>query len=126
MLLDRAQQLRLEMGTRRSAMLAETTRSTFLPIAAPPRLFDGYALHPTAWDELFAEPDVPRPHCRSLVEWLGFMEQEQFLQRRRAADWIFINRGITFSVYSDRRGVEKIFPFDLIPRPVDGKQWQID
>ena len=36
---------------------------------------------------------------------------------------MFINQGITFSVYSDRRGVEKIFPFDLIPRPVAGTEW---
>jgi len=41
-----------------------------------------------------------------------------------SADLAFINQGITFSVYSDRRGVEKIFPFDLIPRPVPAREWK--
>ena len=36
----------------------------------------------------------------------------------------FINQGITFSVYSDRRGTEKIFPFDLVPRPVAAAEWK--
>ena len=41
-----------------------------------------------------------------------------------SADLVFINQGITFSVYSDRHGTEKIFPFDLIPRPVADTEWQ--
>ncbi len=48
-----------------------------------------------------------------------------FQLRRVSADLAFINQGITFSVYSDRRGVEKIFPFDLIPRLVASSEWKI-
>jgi uncharacterized circularly permuted ATP-grasp superfamily protein len=47
----------------------------------------------------------------------------EFLNRRTSADMAFVNQGITFSVYSDRRGVEKIFPFDLIPRPIPAAEW---
>jgi uncharacterized circularly permuted ATP-grasp superfamily protein len=88
-----------------------------------PALFDSYRRHPAAWDELFDNAGQPHAHCRLLVECLGQLGAADFQQRRAAADLVFINQGITFSVYSDRRGVEKIFPFDLIPRPVAASEW---
>jgi uncharacterized circularly permuted ATP-grasp superfamily protein len=86
-------------------------------------LFTPYRRHPTAWDELFDPANTPHPHCRTVVERLGQLLPAEFQQRRSSADLEFINQGITFSVYSDRRGVEKIFPFDLIPRPVAAAEW---
>ena len=47
----------------------------------------------------------------------------EFSTKRTSADLVFVNQGITFSVYSDRRGVEKIFPFDLIPRTIPAAEW---
>jgi uncharacterized circularly permuted ATP-grasp superfamily protein len=94
-------------------------------IPAPALLFDNYHPHPTAWDELFSAGDQPHSHCCALVERLGQLRSDDFQQRRRNADLVFINQGITFSVYSDRRGVEKIFPFDLVPRPVAAAEWKI-
>jgi uncharacterized circularly permuted ATP-grasp superfamily protein len=91
--------------------------------ATEPLLFAKYCPHPSAWDELFAEDREPHPHCHLLVDRLGQLHASEFQQRRASADLVFINQGITFSVYSDRRGVEKIFPFDLIPRPVAGSDW---
>jgi uncharacterized circularly permuted ATP-grasp superfamily protein len=90
---------------------------------APPRLFDGYAPHPTAWDELFGRTGAPHPHCAALVERLGRLDTSDFQAKRSSADLVFVNQGITFSVYSDRRGVEKIFPFDLIPRTIPASEW---
>ncbi len=89
------------------------------------RLFDGYQRHPTAWDELFAAPAELHGHCASLGARLGELTATEFQQLRSGADLAFINQGITFSVYSDRRGVEKIFPFDLIPRPVSADEWRV-
>ncbi len=86
-------------------------------------LFKGYERHPTAWDELFGSDDQPHPHCAALLERLGRLTMTEFHQLRAGADLAFINQGITFSVYSDRRGVEKIFPFDLIPRTVSAEEW---
>src|SRR5262245_35644387 len=86
-------------------------------------LFANYRRHSTAWDELFDEAAQPYPHFRLLVERLGQLLTGEFQQRRASADLVFVNQGITFSVYSDRRGVEKIFPFDLIPRPVAAAEW---
>ncbi|HEX4611713.1 MAG TPA: circularly permuted type 2 ATP-grasp protein [Urbifossiella sp.] len=88
-----------------------------------PYLFDGYRLHPSAWDELFGRGGEPHDHCGGLVERLGRLHVAEFLNRRTSADMAFVNQGITFSVYSDRRGVEKIFPFDLIPRPIPAAEW---
>ncbi|HMB02734.1 MAG TPA: circularly permuted type 2 ATP-grasp protein, partial [Isosphaeraceae bacterium] len=83
-----------------------------------------YHQHPTAWDELFAAPDRPHDHCALLFDRLGHLTPPEFQRLRSNADLVFINQGITFSVYSDRRGVEKIFPFDLIPRPVACSEWR--
>jgi uncharacterized circularly permuted ATP-grasp superfamily protein len=88
------------------------------------RLFDRYQPHASAWDELFGGPASPHSHCGGLVERLGQLLIDDFQQRRLNADLAFINQGITFTVYADRRGVEKIFPFDLVPRPVVASEWQ--
>lgn len=92
-------------------------------VAAP--LFANYQPHAKAWDELFQEKDAAHGHAQSLVQRLGTLAPDEFEQRRASADLVFVNQGITFSVYSDRRGVEKIFPFDLIPRPVASSEWTV-
>jgi uncharacterized circularly permuted ATP-grasp superfamily protein len=94
------------------------------PVDGKQSLWTNYVPHDTAWDELFDRRFYPHEHCHALAHWLGQMMLDEFLQRRQSADLVFINQGITFSVYSDRRGVEKIFPFDLIPRPIAAGEWQ--
>jgi uncharacterized circularly permuted ATP-grasp superfamily protein len=89
-----------------------------------PNLFDRYEPHTTAWDELFAAAGKAHDYCRPLVDYLGQLGPKEFQERRQNADWAFINQGITFSVYSDRRGTEKIFPFDMIPRVVSAERWK--
>src|SRR4051812_11443226 len=88
------------------------------------RLFSQYRPHELAWDELFGRERSAHPHCLRLIDWLNQLDEPGFRQRRLNADLVFVNQGITFSVYSDRRGVEKIFPFDLIPRPIASKEWE--
>jgi uncharacterized circularly permuted ATP-grasp superfamily protein len=88
-------------------------------------LFSSYGRHPAAWDELFRELQQPHDHCRTLVDCLSRLVTAAFQSKRTNADLVFINQGITFSVYSDRRGVEKIFPFDLVPRPVAAGEWSV-
>jgi len=89
---------------------------------SPQRLFQGYRPHAQAWDELFRN-ERPHAHCKELHERLGLLDPQEFQKRRTSADMAFVNQGITFSVYADRRGVEKIFPFDLIPRTVPAEEW---
>jgi len=86
------------------------------------RLFQNYKPHSKAWDEIFRN-HLPHTHCKELLEQLGQLDPIEFQRRRTSADMAFVNQGITFSVYADRRGVEKIFPFDLIPRTVPAEEW---
>src|SRR4051794_15659476 len=73
---------------------------------------------------MFAAPGEPRPHYRAVAERLQGLGPAAFARRVRMADVTFRNQGITFTVYSDQRGVEKIFPFDLVPRIVPADEWQ--
>jgi uncharacterized circularly permuted ATP-grasp superfamily protein len=87
-------------------------------------LFDGYRPLEGTWDEYFKEPGVPREQAKQVVELLNDLGKDDFRARRKLADATFLRGGITFSVYSDRRGAERIFPFDLIPRVISCAQWQ--
>jgi len=50
--------------------------------------------------------------------------RDDFDDRRRAVDTAFLRQGITFTVYGDSAGTEKIFPFDLMPRIISAKEWE--
>jgi len=76
------------------------------------------------YDEMFAAPGQPRPHYTRLFERFGQLgDMAELLDRQRTADQTFVNRGVTFTVYSDNTGTEKIFPFDLIPRIIPAQEW---
>ena len=76
------------------------------------------------YDEMFSAPGTPRPHYQRLFERYGRMSKiGELLTRQKLADETFINRGVTFTVYSDKAGTEKIFPFDLIPRIIPASEW---
>ena len=76
------------------------------------------------FDEMFAAPGQVRPHYDSLFRRFQKLEQEEFEQRRSAVDAAFLRQGITFTVYSDEQGTERIFPFDLMPRIIPSAEWQ--
>lgn len=76
------------------------------------------------YDELFQAPGEPRPHYRDLYDQLVRLTPAAFDARRREADIAFLYQGITFTVYSQHEeGIERIFPFDLIPRIIPGAEW---
>jgi uncharacterized circularly permuted ATP-grasp superfamily protein len=88
-----------------------------------PDLFASYE-HARFFDEMFAAPGKPHAHYRRLAERFGSMEGiGELLQRQRTADQTFLSRGVTFTVYSDDAGTEKIFPFDLLPRIIPAHEW---
>jgi uncharacterized circularly permuted ATP-grasp superfamily protein len=76
------------------------------------------------YDEMFVSPGVPRPHYAKLFRTLREMKPEQYDERRKLADLSFLVQGITFTVYSDGAGTERLFPFDLIPRIVPASEWE--
>ena len=77
------------------------------------------------FDEMFASANLPRPHYRSAFRRLCEYRPADFDRRRRMAEVAFRNQGITFTVYGDDRGVEKIFPFDLVPRIIPAGEWDL-
>jgi uncharacterized circularly permuted ATP-grasp superfamily protein len=75
------------------------------------------------FDEMYSGGGEVRPHYRSLVDRLGTLPLPEFERRRAAVDLAFLRRGVTFTVYNDSEGTERIFPFDLIPRIIPAKEW---
>jgi uncharacterized circularly permuted ATP-grasp superfamily protein len=75
------------------------------------------------FDEMFAAPGEPRAHYRALYERLTSLSAADLDERRRAADISFLYQGITFTVYNEDAGIERIFPFDLIPRIIPRAEW---
>lgn len=75
------------------------------------------------YDEMFEAPGKPRPASAPLAKRLAKLPIDELLTRQRAAEAAMMRMGITFNVYSDNQGVEKTFPFDIIPRIVSAKEW---
>lgn len=86
--------------------------------------FNGYETD-GFFDELFLENGEPRPGSRYLIEKLVSLSDEELDRRKQAAELALRNMGITFTVYGEEAGVEKIFPFDIIPRIVEARDWAV-
>jgi len=76
------------------------------------------------FDEMFSSNSGVRPHYRRLLKRFEQLSSAEMDQRRLMADSSFLNQGITFTVYNDNRGTERIFPFDLIPRIIPSSEWE--
>jgi uncharacterized circularly permuted ATP-grasp superfamily protein len=83
---------------------------------------DSYELN-QFYDEMFVSPSEPRQHYEVLRDHLQTMTAEMFAERRRVADAAFLYQGITFTVYGQEQGIERIFPFDLVPRIIPRAEW---
>nr|WP_275656194.1 circularly permuted type 2 ATP-grasp protein [Agitococcus lubricus] len=66
-----------------------------------------------------------RPHYQQIAQWLAQTPLEQMLKNRQQADTLFRQQGITFTVYGDTAGTERLIPFDMIPRVIPHHEWQI-
>jgi uncharacterized circularly permuted ATP-grasp superfamily protein len=76
-----------------------------------------------SYDELIDSDGRPRPAARRLVEYLGGLSGRELAERQLAADVAARVMGITFTVYSEGRNVDRTLPFDLIPRILDRREW---
>ncbi len=77
------------------------------------------------YDELFLDKGKPRPHAASLIQWMQNLSREELQQHFETAQRALFNLGVTFRVYGDEQGVERIFPFDVIPRIIAADEWQV-
>jgi uncharacterized circularly permuted ATP-grasp superfamily protein len=90
--------------------------------AARPAPFARYELD-RAYDEMFETEGGARPHYQTLYERLLDVPLGELRVRQQAADRAFLNQGITFTVYGDNEGTERIFPYDLLPRILTAGEW---
>jgi uncharacterized circularly permuted ATP-grasp superfamily protein len=77
------------------------------------------------FDEMFVSSNQPRPHYKTLHERFSALSVGDLNEKARAADISFLYQGITFTVYSEEEGIERIFPFDLIPRIIPRAEWEM-
>ena len=75
------------------------------------------------YDEMLAAAGEPRPGYRRLFEQLNRLGAAELERRHELAMQMFRNHGITFAVYPDAQGNEKVFPFDIIPRVIAAATW---
>jgi len=86
---------------------------------------NSYALDESSYDEMFAKAGNIRPLYSALVKRLNDFGVSEFAARQRMVELLLRNQGVTFTVYSDAAGIEKVFPFDPIPRLVTAEDWSV-
>jgi uncharacterized circularly permuted ATP-grasp superfamily protein len=75
------------------------------------------------YDEAFEADGQPRAGAALLMQRIASLPVGDLLRRQRAAEQALLHLGITFNVYGDAAGTERIFPFDIVPRIVDAADW---
>jgi uncharacterized circularly permuted ATP-grasp superfamily protein len=79
---------------------------------------------PTFYDEMRGLEGQVLPHYQHYAQWAERLSPEFILQKRREADVMFRRVGITFAVYGDESGTERLIPFDIIPRIIPQTDWR--
>jgi uncharacterized circularly permuted ATP-grasp superfamily protein len=78
----------------------------------------------TAYDEMYAANGSVRDSYRSYADWLRTTPAEVIARKREDADIAFHRVGITFAVYGEDAGKERLIPFDVIPRIIAAQEWK--
>jgi len=87
-------------------------------------LFHKYPLIGNTWDEMYDEDRV-RAHYQNVFNSLSSIPADELSKKEELARGLFMSQGITFTVYSSGEGIEKIFPFDIIPRIITASEWDL-
>ena len=85
-------------------------------------LLHNYLVDSNTWDEMYTDKSVRRQY-QSVVDFMQQMSIEELNKKEELAKRLFMSQGITFTVYSSGEGIEKIFPFDIIPRIITAAEW---
>ena len=76
------------------------------------------------YDETFQDSGHPRSSCQPLFETLSGTAVDELARRQQAADRAMLRLGITFNVYGEQEGTERIIPFDIVPRVIENSEWE--
>jgi uncharacterized circularly permuted ATP-grasp superfamily protein len=77
------------------------------------------------YDEIISTPGHARKPARALAAYLGSLKTEELAERKHAAELAIKTMGITFTVYSDAGNIDRDWPFDIIPRIIPAKEWDV-
>src|SRR5688572_15003601 len=87
-------------------------------------LFLDYPTSELVWDEMRDGNRVRTPY-KQVHDFLKALPLEDLTKKEELARRLFMSQGITFTVYSSGEGIEKIFPFDIIPRIITAAEWEV-
>lgn len=85
--------------------------------------FNDYNAVKGVWDEMYSENSAIREHYQRVIEYLSKESTDNLNKKEDLARRLFMTQGITFTVYNSGEGIEKIFPFDIIPRIITAAEW---
>ncbi len=86
-------------------------------------LFSSYEKLPSTWDEMYSDNEEFRTQYSGFIEYLKNTSPEKLTKKEDLSKQLFMSQGVTFTVYNDNEGIEKIFPFDIVPRIITAEEW---
>ena len=89
------------------------------------KLIQNYSQYPEMFDEMFDKKGITRDIYKNFEKFLNRSSVKNLNNMKEFAQQFFMNQGVTFTVYDNDEGVEKIFPFDIIPRIISYSDWKI-
>ena len=75
------------------------------------------------FDELVTPAGRPRVAARRAVNLLQKLSREEMAARRAEAELAIREMGISFTIYSEGKNIDRAWPFDIIPRVISGRDW---
>ncbi len=84
---------------------------------------DNYEPTSNTWDEMFNKEHSIRSPYQKVIDYLSKESIDDLNKKEELAKRLFMSQGITFTVYNSGEGIEKIFPFDIIPRIITAADW---
>ena len=84
---------------------------------------NNYQNVPNTWDEMYISDNNLREQYHKIINYLEKESASDLNKKEELAKSLFMSQGITFTVYDSGEGIEKIFPFDIIPRVITSTEW---
>ena len=78
---------------------------------------------PNFFDEMYGSGDALREPYRLYADWINAEEISSLRLKSKEAETVFRRTGITFNEYGNKKGAERLIPFDLVPRIISGREW---
>src|SRR6218665_2628795 len=86
------------------------------------QLLQQYSTIDGVFDEMSRQEGI-REHYAPFVSSCQNIDRAEMALKDELAKKLFMTQGITFTVYSSGEGIEKIFPFDIVPRIIQATEW---